>query len=271
MRIPGDSIPDKMIISLSDRSRISKSFLAMLELIGQTNFSRPLYMSTTVGHNNYGHLYRHFMQEGIAWRITPFTFDSNSPLNTVCDTEKMYDNMMNRYQYGNLKQPGLYIEETTMRMCFTHRRWFANLINNLLKEGKNDLALKALDKCEEEIPSYNVPHDANSSSLDIAEAYIVCGQPEKAVPILEQLEQKSKEYAAWYLTLNNVHFANSVRDCNQDVYVLANIQDLFSKLGTSNAAKKADYAQKAKELEEELQLLYSAFVTKCDNAGIQLR
>ena len=158
-----------------------------------------------------------------------------------------------------------------MRMCFTHRRWFANLINNLLKEGKNDLALKALDKCEEEIPSYNVPHDANSSSLDIAEAYIVCGQPEKAVPILEQLEQKSKEYAAWYLTLNNVHFANSVRDCNQDVYVLANIQDLFSKLGTSNAAKKADYAQKAKELEEELQLLYSAFVTKCDNAGIQLR
>ncbi|MBR2630282.1 MAG: DUF2723 domain-containing protein [Bacteroidaceae bacterium] len=271
MKIPGDSIPDKMVISLSDRSRISKSFLAMLELIGQTNFSRPLYMSTTVGHGNYGHLYRHFMQEGIAWRITPFTFDSNTPLNTVCDTEKMYDNMMNKYQYGNLKQPGLYIEETTMRMCFTHRRWFANLINNLLKEGKYDLALKALDKCEEEIPSYNVPHDANSASLDIAEAYIVCGQPEKAVPILKQLEQKSKEYAAWYLTLNNVHFANCVRDCNQDVYVLANIQDLFNKLGTSNAAKKADYAQKAKELEEELQLLYSAFVTKCDNAGIQLQ
>ena len=269
MKIPGDTIPDKMVISLADRSRVSKSFVMMLEMIGQANFSRPLYMSTTVGNSNYGHLYRHFIQEGIAWRITPFTFEENTPLNTACDTEKMYDNMMNKYKYGNLKQPGLYIDETTLRMCYTHRRWFANLITNLMKEGKKDMALKALDKCEEEIPSYNIPHDSNSSSLDIAEAYIQCGQQEKALPILEQLEKKSKEYIAWYLSLSNVYFASSSRDCHRDIYVLATIQDIYSK--RMQADNDNSYKQKAQALEEELQALYSAFVTKCNLAGIQLQ
>ena len=269
MKIPGDTIPDKMVISLADRSRVSKSFVMMLEMIGQANFSRPLYMSTTVGNSNYGHLYRHFIQEGIAWRITPFTFEENTPLNTACDTEKMYDNMMNKYKYGNLKQPGLYIDETTLRMCYTHRRWFANLITNLMKEGKKDMALKALDKCEEEIPSYNIPHDSNSYSLDIAEAYIQCGQQEKALPILEQLEKKSKEYIAWYLSLSNVYFASSSRDCHRDIYVLATIQDIYSK--RMQADNDNSYKQKAQALEEELQALYSAFVTKCNLAGIQLQ
>ena len=73
----------------------------------------------------------------------------------MVDTEKMYDNMMNKYKYGNLSQKGLYIDETVMRMCYTHRRWFALLIKSLVEEGKNDKALKALQKCEKEIPEYN--------------------------------------------------------------------------------------------------------------------
>ena len=168
--------------------------------------------------------------------------------------------MMNKYRYGNLSQPGLYIDETTMRMCFTHRRWFANLITNLVKEGKKDMALKALDKCEKEIPSYNVPHDISSASLDIADAFIECGKPERAVPILEQIEKHSK-----------VYFASSVRDCHQEVYALATIQDYYNKISQSNATKAADYGKKAIKMDSEIQALYSAFMSKCENAGIQLQ
>ena len=132
MKIENDSIPDRMIIDLKGKPTVYKNFMMMLEMIGQSNFSRPLYMSTTVGPDNYGNLYQHFMQEGIAWRFTPFTFKQNQAQRTVVDTEKMYDNMMNKYRYGNLRQPGLYIDETTQRMCFTHRRWFSRLIRSLV-------------------------------------------------------------------------------------------------------------------------------------------
>jgi hypothetical protein len=276
MKIPTDSlgneiIPDQMVISLAGQGRVSKSFTMMLEMIAQANFSRPLYMSTTVGSSNYGNLFYHFMQEGIAWRITPFTFSQNQPMNTVCDTEKMYDNMMNKYQYGNLKQPGLYIDETTMRMCYTHRRWFANLITNLVKEEKFDMARKALEKCAKEIPSYNVPHDVGSASIDIAEAYIACGQPAEAIPILKQLTKRSSEYVAWYLSLPPTYFVSSTRDCRQELYALAAIQDLYKKMGDSNIPQKAECQKQVQQLDNELQRIYSAFLAKCDEAGIQLQ
>ena len=271
MKLIGDSIPDQMVISLSGQGRVSKSFTMMLEMIAQSNFSRPLYMSTTVGASNYGNLYRHFMQEGIAWRITPFTFAGNLPLNTACDTEKMYDNMMNKYRYGNLKQPGLYIDETTMRMCYTHRRWFANLITNLVKEGKKDKALKALEKCEKEIPSYNVPHDAGSASLEIVNAYIACGQPSKASSILKQMEKRSKEYVEWYLSLSNAYFANSSRDCHQEFYVLASIQDTYNNLANADEKGKAEHLKQAQSLDKYLQATYSTFTQRCDGVGIRLQ
>ena len=276
MKLPTDTlgnavIPDQMIISLEGQGRVSKSFTMMLEMIAQSNFSRPFYMSTTVGASNYGNLFKHFMQEGIAWRITPFTFAANQPLNTVCDTEKMYDNMMNKYHYGNLKQPGLYIDETTMRMCYTHRRWFASLITNLVKEGKLDKAKKALEKCAEEIPAYNVPHDAASASLEIVNAYIACGQLDKAFPILEQIEKRAKEYVAWYLSLSNAYFANSSKDCHQEIYALAMIQDAYKDLAEAGGRQKAKYLKKATNLDNYLQTTYSAFTQKCDGAGVRLR
>ena len=83
---------------------------------------------------------------------------------------------MNKYHYGNLKQPGLYLEETTMRMCWTHRRWFAHLITTLLEEGKTAKALLALEKCDTEIPAYNVPYKGDNGGMEIANGFIACGQ-----------------------------------------------------------------------------------------------
>ncbi len=270
MMIPNDSIPDVMEISLKGRSHVYKSFMMMLEMIAQSNFSRPLYMSTTVGSSNYGSLYRHFIQEGIAYRISPFTFEGNRPMMTVVDTEKMYDNMMNKYRYGNLKQKGLYIDETTMRMCYTHRRWFAVLITNLVQEGKLDMARKALAKCAEEIPSYNVPHDTGSGSIEIANAYIACGQPEKAVEILEHLEKIAHEYIDWYLSLNPVRFAAATEDCFDEIRIIANLQKTYETLSMSEKAGKntSKYTKKMEDMDVLLNSLYDAFIRRCEAEGI---
>ncbi len=273
MKIPGDSIPDRMEIDLAGQGRVTKSFMMMLEVIAQSNFSRPLYMATTVGPSNYGSLYRHFVQEGMAWRITPFVHPQNKVQMTVVDTDRMYDNMMGKYRYGNLRQPGLYIEEASMRMCQTHRRWFTALINQLLAEGKNDKALRALDKCSEEIPDYNVPHDAGSGSVDMVRAYAACGEPAKAAGIAGQLEKKSREYIDYYLHLNDFRFANAYIDCYQHLLTLAQLADAYGSMAEQDGlpdAGKSQYAAKAKTLEESLNNSYAAFAARCQQLGIKL-
>ena len=258
MIVGGTEIPDQMEIVLSDRNRVYKSFMMMLEMIAESNFSRPLYMSTTVGPDNYGQLFKHFVQEGIAWRITPFNIESNMKQQTVCDSEKMYDNMMNKYRYGNMKQRGLYIDETTQRMCFTHRRWFSVLINALLSEGKKDKALKALEKCETELPSYNIPYDVGNGALDIANAYIECGQTEKGLKVFADLEKRSKEYIVWYLYLPQYRFASACRECFSEISALVAIAQCYRDIGQE---------EKADKLTNEINTLYSEFEPRARELG----
>ena len=259
MMMASDSIPDKMVISLKGKGALYKGDLMMLELIANSNWDRPIYVATTVGQENYMNLGENFVQEGLANRITPFhTHDTNSrgdlvPVKGVAnfDTEKVYDNVMNKYKYGNVKQEGIYLDETVTRMCYTHRRLLATLAVSLIDEGKTDQAKKVLDKCEQELPASNVPHDYAGGSLDLARAYSLTGQKQKAQQLVDQLWKKSQQYLMWYCSLDGYRFSGSQRDCQIQFLVMNHLLDLQTDIDE----KKAD--QRSKELDALAQLYYS--------------
>lgn len=214
MMIPealGDSIPDYMHISLKDekgnpKRALYKSELMMLEMLANANWERPIYMAITVGTDNQLNMREHFIQEGLTYRFTPFDTEA---LGATIDSEKMYDNLMNKFKFGGIDKPGIYIDENTMRMCYTHRRIFAQLITQLMKEGKKDKALAALEYAEKMIPAFNVPYDVQNGALEMAEAYYQLGNNTKADQIIDELANKSVEYLTWYLSLDDNHLLMS--------------------------------------------------------------
>ena len=223
MMMAGDSIPSRMVISLKGKNALYKGDLMMLEMLAQCNWTRPLYVAITVGDDNYMNLGDNFVQEGLVNRITPFTTThQGNPIAGMknYDTEKTYHNVMTRFKYGNLKQRGLYIDETTMRMCYTHRRLLAGLALQLIAENKDAKALKVLEKSEKEIPEYNVPYNFESGGLDMAQAYAMLGQKSKAKKILQRVVLNSTQYANWYLSLSNDRFMQSQSDCLRQFMVL---------------------------------------------------
>ena len=234
MMIAGDSIPDVMHISLKGRSNIYKSELMMYEMLATTNWERPMYVAITVGRDNYGDLGKNFVREGLADRITPFDTEKSGK---TMDTEKMYDNLMNKFKFGGLENPDIYLDETVLRMCYTHRRIFAQLGLQLLREGKNDKAQKLLEKAEQAIPAYNVPHGWQGGSLDIARAWLVLDKKSKAEEIAQHVAQSSVEYLDWYLSLPD-RFANrSSYDIRANFYTLQEALELLETAGSKQAAK----------------------------------
>ena len=209
MMIPGDTIPDYMHISLKGKRALYKSELMMLEMLAEANWERPLYMAISVGSDNHLGMGNHFIQEGLAYRFTPF--DSGKTGVTI-DTEKMYDNLMNKFKYGGIDKPGIYIDENAMRMCHSHRRIFSQLVEQLMKEGKTDKAKAALDYAEKVIPAYNVPYDWQNGAAQMAEAYYRLGEKDKADAIMKALADKAVEYLTWYMSLDERRFMNSVRE-----------------------------------------------------------
>ena len=227
MMVAADSIPDVMHISLKGKRAVYKSEMMMLEMISHGDWERPLYMSTTVGPDNYGHLGDNFVQEGLACRITPF--DTKASGRTV-DTERMYDNMMHKFKYGGLKEnPDVYLDETVIRMCYTHRRLFAQLAQELIKEGKADKALEVVRRAEVELPPTVVPHEHMlGNSIDLAEVWLRTGHKAEGGKILEAVGQNAKEYLDWYLSLSTPRLLQSTRDCLIAVAMLNSIAQTYA-------------------------------------------
>ena len=250
MMIPealGDSIPDYMHISLKDekgnpKRALYKSELMMLEMLANANWERPIYMAITVGTDNQLNMREHFIQEGLTYRFTPFDTEA---LGATIDSEKMYDNLMNKFKFGGIDKPGIYIDENAMRMCYTHRRTFAQLITQLMKEGKKDKALAALEYAEKMIPAFNVPYDVQNGALEMAEAYYQLGNNTKADQIIDELANKSVEYLTWYLSLDDNHLLMSQREFIMHLSAL----DMEVKMMEKYKSKLAgNYTPKVNEL-----------------------
>ena len=224
MMMASDSIPDQMIISLKGKNALYKGDLMMLEMISQCNWTRPVYVAITVGQENYMNLGDNFIQEGLANRITPFT--TNAPGMKNFDTERVYTNLMTRFKFGGLDKKGIYLDETVMRMCYTHRRLFAQLALNLIQEGKKDKAAKALAYAEKVIPAYNVPMNYLSGGIDIAKAYALLGNKTKAKEAINSVFKNAHQYMVWYNSLSGSRFMQSQQDCMMHLYVMNSCIDI---------------------------------------------
>ena len=236
MMMASDTIPDRMVISLAGKRAIYKKDMMMLEMLAQCNWERPLYVATTVGSDNYMNLGDNFVQEGLAYRITPF--NTKAPGAKNFDTEKVYNNVMNRFKWGGLDKPGLYIDETVMRMCYTHRHLLAQLAMQLIAEGQNAKAEKVLRKAEKVLPEYNVPYTFMSGAADMARAYALIGKKADAARILNKVWADAKSYADYYLQLTGSRFMMSQNDVLRQLYIMQNIADITQACDRSLADKR---------------------------------
>ena len=237
MMMAADSIPDKMVISLAGKRALYKGDLMMLEMLAQCNWKRPLYVALTVGQENYMNLGDNFVQEGLANRITPFT--TNKPGAKNFDTEKAYHNIMTRFKFGNLKQKGLYIDETTMRMCYTHRRLLAQTALALIAEHKEKKAIDILKKADVEIPSYNVPVDYMSGGLDMARGWLLTGQKAKGEEYLSKIWTNATQYLNYYLSLSNDRFMAAQSDCIRQIMIMQSTAEVAGMVSPKLEAKYA--------------------------------
>ncbi len=224
MMMATDSIPDKMVISLKGKSALYKGDLMILEMLAECNWKRPIYVAVSVGDENYINLGDNTITEGLTYRITPFTTNVEGAKNF--DTKRTYDNVMHRFKFGGANTKGVYLDETVMRMCYTHRRIMAKLAVHLVSEGNDKQAAEVLEYCEKMLPSYNIPHNYTSGSLDMARAWAAMGNEKNAMQLVNQLWKNSLQYVSWYLNLDNQQFDLSEDSCYMHIYILSQLLQL---------------------------------------------
>ena len=220
MMIPKEyenGMPEYMKIDISNKDILYRYEFIIFDMLANANWERPIYMSMTVGESNYpAVLQNFFIHEGLAYRISPFDWKElgyyNNETGYPVDVERFYDNIMNRFKWGEVKEnKDYYADETVRRMIYTHRNLISMLAQIMFKERYPDeKILDILDKWYEEFPHEIIPYDAiRDNSISIAAAYKLIHDrtsdskkatdlQDKYIKIASAAVNEQLEYLEWY-------------------------------------------------------------------------
>ncbi len=210
---------NEMTIDLKGKNALGKQELMILDMLQNNNWERPMYYAITVSPDQFVNLDGYFQQTGMAYQIVPMnTKDSDIAVNS----EKMYDNVMNKFKWGGANTPGVYIDENTMRMCISYRMFvFGRLASVLINEGQNEKALNVLDKSMEVFPAENVP--LNYSVLSIAEGYYKLGEIEKGEVLYKGMAEYALRNLRWFFRLKPSQLASVGSKLEDNLYILQEV------------------------------------------------
>jgi hypothetical protein len=162
-------IVNQMEIKLTG-NYITKDELMILDMIANNDWKRPIYFAITVGRDKYLNLQDYFQTDGFAYRLVPIKTPptSNGQVGSV-RTDVMYDNLMNKFRWGNMNDPKVYLDENNTRMLMNVRNSFVRLADGLIDEGRHDSAVVVLDRCNELVPDSKIPY--NYFNMLMVESY----------------------------------------------------------------------------------------------------
>lgn len=272
---PGDA--SKIISSIDfdvDRNYLMKADLMILDLIAHNDWSRPIYFAVTVGSESYLNLEDYFQLEGLAYRLVPIKSDKASDGQTGrVSTTHMYDNMMNKFVWGNMNDTRVYLDQNNLNMTMNFRNNFSRLAESLLAEGKRDSAMKTLDTCVAVMPDKTVPF--NIMMLRIIDNYYEIARMgstkdsagitmtpdiektdqsgqraiQNANTIVKRLADIYEDDLKYYFSLKGTDYAKSVeRDMNQSMAVFQELIRMTKE--SKQTAIAADLEKRFKELEK---------------------
>ena len=238
-----DSIPDKMIISLKrmadKRGGLYRSDVMIYEMLAHANWKRPMYMSVTLGADNYAGLENYLVLEGLAYRITPFNYGGMG----VIDADLMYKNMMNRFAFGKVNQKDIYLDETVVRMCRTHRRMMSMLADNLVRKGDKKRALNILNKAKEMLPESTVPYTDDDAQL--ATLWLEAGNKAEAAAVAKKVAIYDMQYLNSISSLGPERVNTYSRTC---YFLVTSLVEVVRTLNESGDKEAGIYQKRIEEI-----------------------
>jgi hypothetical protein len=194
-----DSIVSPMIWEYTEGDAF-KGDLAIMDILSNNNWERPVYFSTTVPSTQYKGLEKYFVQEGLAYRVAPVkTGTPEIGEFGMIDPVVMYDNIMNKFKWGNAENPEVYLDENNRRMFSNFRRLFGNLAMRLLETGDTVKAVEVAHRGLALVPASKIQNDFFSSGL--AEVLIRSGNTAEGEKLLDDIIAYSADYLDYAIRL----------------------------------------------------------------------
>ena len=232
------------------KNYLYKSELAILDILSNNKWERPVYFAITVGGDSYMNLDDYFRLDGLAYRLTPIKASNKDGQTGWIDTDILYNNLMNKFTWGGIERKDVYLNENNLRMTMNFRNNFSRLASALIDEGKRDSAVKVLDQCMKVMPAETVPY--NVFVLGIIEGYYRAGELKKATEITEKMIKLTQGELDYYLSLDKSNVSTVENETQRAMSVMQELSRLTRQYSQQDLSKKID---------DKFKIYYEKFIT----------
>jgi hypothetical protein len=220
------------------RQVVEKNNLMILDLLATNKWKRPVYFAMTMGPESYIGLDKYFHLEGVAFRVLPVTARPQDDQPGEINSDAMYDNMMNKFYFGNMQDPKIYMDENNLRMAMNFRNAFGRLAHTLILEGKKDSARRVLDRCMEVMPETTVP--MNFFVLPMADGYYKIGETKKGDQIAERVYQLISDDLVYLFSFPDADLKEMDLDLQQSIMTMQRLSVMTKENKRDALAQKSE-------------------------------
>jgi hypothetical protein len=251
-------MPNAAIRHINERSGdtimlISKAYIGMMDILAHNDWERPIYYVATTGPDAFFGLENYFQSEGMVYRLLPIlsTDDMSRSFIGRINTDMLYNNLMNKYDFSQYADKNIFLSEDYTRMTINLKIFFIHLAEALVQENKLDSVEKVLDKYNEWFPQETVPYVGLDYSY-IGRLYVMCNTP-------QSIEKGITYYNAYIDQLNKeVDYYRKFTGRKHGNLVAAELNKCLYSLREINKACKY-YAQ---TLDEKYKESFNDIITK---------
>ena len=235
-----------------NRTAIEKNNLMILDLLATNNWERPVYFVMTTGPDTYLGLEPWFFMEGLTYRLLPAkALPSADGQTGEVNTTLMFDHVVNKFEWGNMEKPGVYIDDNNARMIMNLRNLMSRLAIALINEGKMDSAKVVMDISLQKMPDSKIHYDY--FVLPMANGYFAIGDTITGMDIMNRLNRYKTEELIYYF---------SFPDADLPALDMSIQEALFTINKISEAAREAEVTDLADAAEGTLNKYYDLFMQK---------
>jgi hypothetical protein len=237
------------------RNNLGKSELAVLDILTNNNWERPIYFASLGQEGTLG-LEDYMQLEGFAYRLVPIKSKSIGRYEAGrVESDLLYENLMNKFRWGGINDPDVYLDDFHVRTAsiVRVRTRFIQLADELIRQGDTLRAVKVLDRCMELTPNDRIPFDYNI--IQVANAYYQCNQFEKANGLVEELAKICDEKLLYYLDQERRFVSSISEEVLYNLQVMQNLvmvtknfnqEAISTKLDSLTTANYAAFTAKVK-------------------------
>ena len=263
-------VPDTIMLEIpGGKSGIYKVDFAILDLLANYEWDRVIYFNGRGGDLNIG-IEDYLRYDGFTYKFVPIRNEGgSSDIYRKHDPDRLYENLMNVYRWGNMNDPKVNIDYQntyTLMGVMPLRSMFVRTAGALMQEGDSTRAVALLDRMQEiVIPSQfplNFTMFGISNDYSVTNAinlYLFAGEKEKAIALSDAYMEEALVSVKFFAK----PFRGSFMSEGDLLMSMEYISELF------NAFRLAGMEDKAAEIQKKYDDVYYSIVGEAERATDQ--